>query len=358
MPAIILFSLLSLLFGSEEAEIVFAGDAMMHKAQIEAAARPGGVFDFKEYFSSVDDYFTTADYAVVNLETPVAGAPYSGYPCFNAPDAFVDALSEAGFDLFLTANNHTLDRHGHGLIKTTALLDSLGLDHIGTYARPATRDSVMPFIKEINGMRIGFLNYTYGTNGIRPSGNVVVDYIDRQLVSNDVASAREAGAELLIACVHWGVEYNLLPHPEQTSLARYLGQLGVDVVIGGHPHVVQPMEMTEKESGDRHLLVYSLGNFISNMKTRDTRGGAVVRIKIARDDDGKVRLKDASYRLVFTEPADSHHNFRLKWADVSRDDRAREFSRTARDLFMRHNKGITEDKPHRTHHIIESCSAD
>lgn len=343
----LLVSLLSLLFGNDEAEIVFAGDAMMHQGQLDAARRPGGIYDFTECFAAVAPYVTGADYAVVNLETPVSsGHRYSGYPCFNAPESYVDALADAGFDLFLTANNHTLDRHDAGLCATVRYLDNKRLDHIGTYADTADRDSVMPLVRNINGIKVGFVNYTYGTNGIQPGRDVVVDYIDRETIRRDVGAARDAGAEIIAACIHWGVEYKLLPHPSQTSLARFLTEeLGVELVIGAHPHVVQPMTMTTLPSGEDGLVVYSLGNFISNMKTRDTRGGAMLRVRLRRGDDGKVRIDHAAYTLVYTEPSDGSHNYRLVWPDESSDTRAGAFSRAARELFGSHNVRVTEYNP-------------
>lgn len=345
MPLYIaLISLLSLLFGNDEAEIVFAGDAMMHKAQIEAAHRADGSYDFSEYFEAIDGYIANADYAVVNLETPVSTPPYSGYPCFNAPEEYIDALADAGFDLFLTANNHTLDRRDRGLCNTIRNLDKRRLDHIGTYTCDSARSASVPFIKTINNIMVAFLNYTYGTNGITPGKEVKVDYINRELIRSDVESAKNAGAEFIIVCVHWGNEYKLLPDSAQRSLAQYIRSLGVDAIIGGHPHVIQPMEMSDNE-GSPQLTVYSLGNFISNMKTTDTRGGALVRIKISRGDDGKVRLSESSYRLVFTEPATSTHNFRLVWANLSKDSRAVAFTKSARNIFQKHNKNVEEEHP-------------
>lgn len=341
---LLIFSLLPLLSGSVEAEIVFAGDAMMHKAQIEAAGRKDGIFDFSEYFSGISDYIADADYAVVNLETPTAGKPYSGYPCFNAPDGFVDALADVGFDLFLTANNHTLDRHDRGLIKTASLLDSLKLSHIGTYPTSQLRDSVMPFIKTIGGIPVAFLNYTYGTNGISPGPKVVVDYIDRGKIKKDIENAKAAGAELIFACVHWGTEYKMLPDASQRSLEKFLRDEGVDAIIGSHPHVVQPIVLDTSGESPK-LTVYSLGNFISNMKTRDTRGGALVKVKIGRDSNGKAYITDTSYRLVFTEPAVPEHNYRLSWVDSSSDPRAAAFAREARRIYGIHNKGVSEDFP-------------
>ena len=342
MGFIVLISFLSLILGIDEAEIVFAGDAMMHQGQIDAARQSDGTYDFSEYFEHVDGYISSADYAVVNLETPTSRPPYSGYPCFNAPESYIDALAGAGFDLFLTANNHTLDRRDAGLRATVDALERRKLDHIGTYSSDSSRNASIPFVRNINGIRVGFLNYTYGTNGITPGRDVKVDYIDRDLIRDDVKATRAAGAEIIIACIHWGIEYKLLPHPSQTSLAHYLSDLGVEAIIGGHPHVIQPMELTDTDGGPR-LLVYSLGNLISNMKTCDTRGGALVKVKLTRGDDGLVRVSDASYRLVFTEPAAQGHNYRLRWADRSDDPRAKAFSRSARAIFDTHNKNVHED---------------
>lgn len=340
----ILFSLLSLVLGHDEAELVFAGDAMMHKAQIETAHRGNGFYDFAGYFDSISPYIISADYAVVNLETPVAGAPYSGYPCFNAPSQFVDALRRAGFDLFLTANNHTLDRGDRGLRATIDSLDARRLHHIGTYHDAEARSKQIPFIRNINGIRVGFLNYTYGTNGITPRGNVVVDYINRERIRADVDSTRRAGADIIVACMHWGDEYCLLPVNSEKEMARYLQSLGVEVIIGGHPHVIQPMEMTQSADGRNRLLVYSLGNFISNMKTRDTRGGAVVRLRLRRDENGRVNVTDACYRLVYTEQPPYAANFRLRWVDESSAPGASAFATSARGIFNKHNVNVPEGK--------------
>ncbi len=350
MPLLIplVVSLLSLLFGHDEAELLFAGDAMMHQAQIDCARRSDGSYDFSEYFSAIQPYVTSADYAVVNLETPVSPSHrYSGYPCFNAPASYIDALAGAGFDMFLTANNHTLDRHDAGLRATLDCLDARRLDHTGTYRSAAGRDSIHPLIRHLNGIAVGFLNYTYGTNGIKPGPKVIVDYIDRNKMRADVSRLRRAGAEIIAVCVHWGVEYKLMPNAGQESLARFLtDSLGVELVIGGHPHVVQPMHCDYENN---RLVAYSLGNFISNMKTRDTRGGAMLRICLRRDDKGRVRIADAHYRLIYTEPGGQRHNFRLVWPDHSHDPRAATFSAAARALFNTRNTAIPESRPRQQH---------
>ncbi|MDE5940749.1 MAG: CapA family protein, partial [Muribaculaceae bacterium] len=215
---------------SSEATLLFAGDAMMHQAQIEAARRCGGGsgYDYSECFSMVSSLVESADYAVVNLETPLGKSGFTGYPCFNAPVSYASALKDAGFDLFLTANNHTLDRRDKGLSYTIEALDSLEIPHVGTYLSPSSRNRAIPFIKDVKGFRIGFLNYTYGTNGISVQGDVVVDYIDRDKIARDVEATRSAGAEIVVAAMHWGEEYLLLPVRSQKSLADYLVSLGVD----------------------------------------------------------------------------------------------------------------------------------
>ncbi len=342
-------SLISLVSGYDEAELLFVGDAMQHQAQLDAARSSKSGYDYSAYFSAVEPYVREADFAVANLETPVGAAPYSGYPCFNAPPAFAKALSDAGFDLLLTANNHTLDRGAKGLKDTIATLDSLGIAHIGTYADDSARVRVLPKIVSINNIKFGFLNYTYGTNGIEPRDGVVVDYIDRASIKADVEAARQAGAELVAVCIHWGDEYKLLPNKQQKHTADFLEAIGVDLVIGSHPHVIQPMELRpNRYKPEKNIfIVYSLGNFISNMRTPDTRGGAMARIKIRRGADRKPRIEEADYRLVFTVPGTSPaNNFRLvepsKIDDAAWKDKAALFAKRARAIFDEHNIGVPE----------------
>lgn len=286
-----------------EIDLVFAGDAMMHTGQLEAAKRGDRGYDYSYCFSAISPYVRDADYAIVNLETPVAKSQYSGYPQFNAPESYVEALADAGFDLFLTANNHTLDRRDRGLVQTVATLDSLGLAHIGTYADAADRDSRLPLVVDINGFKVGFVNYTYGTNGFSVSTDAIVDYINADIIRADIANVRHAGAEIIVAAMHWGEEYTLVPVRYEKQWARFLEEEGVDIIMGGHPHVVQPMEFRENSStGKPMFLAYSHGNFISNMMTRDTRGGLMTRVTIARDSVGTAYVKSAAYKLVFTVP--------------------------------------------------------
>lgn len=291
------------LSSSGEIDLVFAGDAMMHTGQLEAAKRGSEGYDYSYCFSAIAPYVRDADYAIVNLETPVAKGACSGYPQFNAPVSYVAALAEAGFDLFLTANNHTLDRRDRGLKETVAALDSIGVSHVGTYADISDREARLPFIADINGFKVGFVNYTYGTNGFSTTTDAVVDYVNADRIRADIAKARNAGAEIIVAAMHWGEEYTLTPVRYEKQWARFLEDEGVDVIMGGHPHVVQPMEFrANRKTGKPMFLAYSHGNFISNMMTRDTRGGLMTRVTIARDSVGKAYVKKAAYKLVFTLP--------------------------------------------------------
>ncbi len=291
-----------------KATLLFAGDAMTHQAQLDQARKLSGgqAYDFSDCFTLIAPDIAAADYAVVNLETPLGGGHggYTGFPCFSAPDDYAAELKKAGFDLFLTANNHTLDRSDYGLRRTLAVLDSLRIPHTGTFRDKAEREKLVPFIADIKGIRIAFLNYTYGTNGLMPRDGAEVSLIDREAMKKEIKAAREAGAEMIAVCIHWGVEYQLHEHPSQRSLADFLLQQEVDMIIGSHPHVVQPMLIKETPSGKRVPVVYSLGNFISNMKTDDTRGGALVYVDISRDADGVCKVENMTYDTFYAAKPD------------------------------------------------------
>lgn len=342
-------TLSSLLFGEHDSvELVFAGDAMQHQTQINAAKQADGTYSYDECFDAIAPYVQDADYAVVNLEMPLGGTPYSGYPMFCAPDSYSFALKNAGFDLMLTANNHALDRRDKGAKRTLDVLDEQGLEHVGTYRDKTDREKALPLIKDINGFKIAFLNYTYGTNGIKVQKDVVVDYIDKAKIKKDIENARSAGAEVLCVAVHWGVEYVLLPNAAQKDLANFLTEQGVDLIIGGHPHVIQPMEMRwSKTHNKKVFLVYSLGNLISNMTTKDTRGGALAKVKLIRDENGKPIVDSASYRLVFTlQPGDGSKNFRVIPAEGyngALKTHCDIFVNNAEKIFNKHNIDVPRD---------------
>ena len=193
------------LSAQERITLLFVGDLMQHEAQIKAARTNGG-HDYSDCFRHVKKEISEADIAIGNLEVTLGGKPYRGYPSFSAPDEFLYAIKDAGFDVLLTANNHCLDRGLRGLERTAHLLDSLHTPFLGTYRTPEERQQRYPLLIEKNGFRIALLAYTYDTNGLRPSEPNIVNYIDTVQIKSDILSARQMKPDAIIACMHWGLE--------------------------------------------------------------------------------------------------------------------------------------------------------
>ena len=349
--SILMLSVVSLLQSNHTVNLTFVGDAMQHAPQITAAERADGTYDYSDCFTHLQEDIAWADLAVVNLECPLGGKPYTGYPCFSAPESYAIQLKKVGFDLFLTANNHCLDRRDKGLVRTCQTLDSLGIPHIGTYRDRHERDRRIPYIVNLKGMKIAFLDYTYGTNGIPIQGDVVVDFIDQQLIADDIALARERGAQAICVNLHWGIEYQLKPVASQRTLADWLVTQGVDLIIGGHPHVVEPMEVRYSEEYDKKvLLVYSMGNFISNQSDIDTRGGAMVKVSL-RMENGRAVIVEPRYKLFFVQkPRAAGENYVLipeARPDLLRADSKAEFTRfmsRTHELVTSHNIDVPVEK--------------
>ena len=279
--------------------LLFGGDAMQHLPQINSARTDAG-YDYTSCLAPVKNIISQADISIINFETTLGDKPYTGYPQFSSPDEFAKALKECGFDIFLTANNHCLDRYTQGAQRTLNQLDSLSITHIGTYRNSVERQHNYPMIKTVNNIHIAFLNYTYGKNGISPQVPFVVNLIDTLLIKQDINSARNKGAELLIACMHWGDEYHRYPNKNQKILANWLEKNGVQLIIGSHPHVVQPIELhTDSAGSAQSLVAYSLGNFVSNMQKRYCDGGIMLKVKICKEHE-QIRIISAGYILHFT----------------------------------------------------------
>ena len=349
--SILMLSVVSLLQSNHTINLMFVGDAMQHAPQITAAQQFDGTYDYTPCFQYIEDDVRWADLAVVNLECPLGGKPYTGYPCFSAPDSYAQRLKDVGFDLFLTANNHCLDRRDKGLVRTCQMLDSLRIPHIGTYRDQQERDRRIPYIVNVKGIRIAFLDYTYGTNGIPIQGNVIVDFIDQQQIERDIALARERGADAICVNLHWGIEYQLKPVAVQRTLADWLVTQGVDLIIGGHPHVVEPMEVRySKEYDKKVLLVYSMGNFISNQSDIDTRGGAMVKLSM-RLENGRPVIVEPRYKLFFVQkPVTRGENYVLipeARPDLLHPDSKGEFARfmqRTHDLVMSNNIDVPQEQ--------------
>lgn len=264
--------------------LLFIGDIMGHDEQIASARNSEtGNYEYDDVFRYVRDEISEADIAVANLEVTLGGSPYKGYPAFSSPASLASACMNAGIDVLATANNHSVDRGKKGILNTIRRLDSLGIRHTGTFADSISRDTLSPMIIERNGISIALLNYTYGTNGLKVPSPTIVNMIDTNLIASDIAKAKALKPDVIIPFVHWGIEYDTLPSPEQTRLAGFLFSKGANIVIGSHPHVLQQMERTLADScrNDR-IVVFSLGNYVSNQRTIRRDGGAMVRIELEK----------------------------------------------------------------------------
>ena len=333
--------------------LLFAGDLMQHGPQIKAALQKDGTYNYDECFARVKEEMERADVAIGNFEVTLGGKPYTGYPQFRAPDEYLQACIDAGFDILLTANNHCMDSYRQGLERTILTMDSMGVQHLGTYVDQAARDSTYPFLLEKNGFRIVLLNFTYDTNGIAIEAPSVVNLIDTVQILADLEKARAMLPHAIIALPHWGIEYQQLPSAQQRELAQWLLDNGVDHIIGGHPHVAQPLELSDDSL---HLVAWSLGNVVSNQSKPNTYGGDMVRMELREGGDdtpyGKAKLEDVAYMLYWvSRPNDNHfkHNYRILPIDVPDSEltgmerKQRHAIRSSmRRLMERHTKGVRE----------------
>ncbi|MEG1556343.1 MAG: CapA family protein [Bacteroidales bacterium] len=261
--------------------LIWAGDVMGHSPQFEAAYNDEiGRYEYDICFANVKNDIEHADFAIANLEVPLAGKPYSGYPNFSSPDELLDGLQNAGFDIILTANNHVVDRGKQGLERTLHQLKSRSLYFAGSYLNQKQRDTLYPVMIRKHGIKIALLNYTYGTNGIVVTEPNVVNYIDSAQIEQDIRKADSLGADFKIMTVHWGTEYQLHSNKKQQGLAQYFADLGVDAIIGGHPHVVQEYSVIYNKAGKPIPVYYSIGNYISNQRKPHTDGGIMVELTL------------------------------------------------------------------------------
>ena len=283
------------------------GDVMAHDGTYEAARIDDG-FDFDYMFADLLPYTRQADYLFGNLETVFAGKErgYSTYPAFNTPEQMGQSLARVlGVDLLSTANNHCMDRGVSGLVQTLDQLDEYGIAHTGTYR--SEEESRELFIAEINGARIAFLSYTYGLNGARPN-QYSVNIISKDTLRERAAAAREAGADYIIALLHWGTEYQRTASRDQRSLAQWLFEnTEIDLIIGNHPHVVQPIEEFRVEYDGREktgYVFYALGNFTSEQLFEYSNTGIMVNVHLVidREDYRKNRVDAITYTPIFVDP--------------------------------------------------------
>ena len=258
--------------------ILFAGDIMMHMPQINAAATDSG-YNFDSVFVFIKDIVTNCDIAVCNLETTLAGQPYSGYPQFSAPDALIDALKNNGFDVIATANNHSADRGLLGMTRTIDVIQEKGLAWMGTYQNQLQRDSLYPLMIEKNGIKLAFLNATYGTNGLPVPAPTLVNSLDTNELNTDLLKASKSN--IVIPFLHWGLEYQRKQNAEQEQLAKWFFGKGMKQIVGSHPHVVQELGFV-KHNNDSFFVAYSLGNFVSNQRERYKWSGIMVKLNFEK----------------------------------------------------------------------------
>lgn len=298
------------------ATLAVCGDTMSHMPQTNDAWDSAlGEHNYKPMLAAAKPYVAQADFAVANLETTFAGGPdYSGYPAFNTPDTLADALADAGFDLLLTANNHCMDRGFDALCRTLDVLDARGLQHVGTYRTAEERAANRGIaVADVGGISVAFLGYTYGTNGIPVrSGNEFsvslfnTDYMtslstpDEALIRDDLAAARALDADLIAVMIHWGQEYQTTQNEYQERLAALLFENGADLILGGHSHVPQPMELRTITGPDgeekQGFVCFSLGNFISAQNDPLTDTTAVLNLELTKDfETGKTRVTNIGY---------------------------------------------------------------
>lgn len=277
--------------------IVFAGDIMGHSPQFQAAYNPTTKkYSYDICFQNIKSYIQSADIAVANLEVPIAGKPYSGYPNFSSPDELLDGLKNAGYDVLLTANNHVLDRGQKGLERTIWSIKKRKLLSAGSYIDDIQRDSIYPLIIEKKGVRIALLNYTYGTNGIQVNKPNIVNYLDSIQIKKDIEKAKLKNADQIILTVHWGTEYELESNSFQREYAAFFVRNGVTLVVGGHPHVVQNAEIIYNTDSLAVPVYYSLGNSISNQRKLNTDGGIMLRVEIGTTSK---KILNTSYLPVY-----------------------------------------------------------
>ncbi len=281
---------------SSDISLVAVGDCLMHNTQIWSGEQTDGSYNFDSFFSEVEGLIKQGDYSSVSFEAPLAGpeSGYTGYPLFNSPDAIAQTFRQSGFDLVITANNHAFDQGYAGAMRTLDILRKTGLDTVGTYA--SEEESKAFLIKDIKGVKVGYLAYSYGTNGIAiPDGKAYCfNLLDRDKILSDIDQHRPQ-VDILVLILHWGNEYMPQPEAEQRLLAHEFLAAGVDVILGSHPHVIQPMETLNINNKDK-MVIYSMGNFISHQRGLERNSGIILNMKFNKNfTTGETNLLEVKY---------------------------------------------------------------
>lgn len=301
------------------------GDIMCHSPNYKDAYNASTKkYDFSTFFPQIKSYISNADIAVGNLETTFAGGnkAYSGYPTFNSPPQLAKDVQDLGIDVLTTSNNHSMDSGYNGLINTIDTLDDLGISHTGTFKSEEDKNKIL--IKDVNGVKIAFISYTYGTNGIAiPKGKeYCINLIDKDLIKKQLESAKAQNPDVICVSMHWGIEYKLQPNTEQTDLADYLFENGADIILGSHPHVLEPMEKRTVTLSDGTkkdgFVIYSLGNFISAQKDKYTKDSIILNLKITKHSQGNITIDSYDYTPIYMQDNGANATNRYELVDLEK----------------------------------------
>lgn len=304
--------------------LVATGDIMCHSTNFNAAyIKETKTYDFTPVFANVAKYISKADIAIGNLETTFAGKDrgYSGYPRFNSPSELGYALKNIGIDILSTANNHSMDTNYPGIVSTLDELDKIGIEHVGTARSIEEQNKIL--VKNVNGIKIAFLAFTYGTNGIPvPAGKEYsVNLIEKDLILNQIELAKNQNVDIICVSMHWGIEYSQKQSKDQIDLADYLFKHGVDIIIGNHAHVVEPMEkktITLEDGTEKEVFVaYALGNFVSGQVIEHTKTTGILDMKIRKcGEDGKILIDSVDYIPVYCYDRSNSSSNRYELIDI------------------------------------------
>lgn len=302
------------------------GDLMQHREQLDAAYNPAtNSYDYSDCFQAIQPILNLGDLTIGNLETTLAGTEYSqyrGWPRFNSPDEFALALKRAGFNLLITANNHSVDHFGHGMERTIKVLDSFGIDHTGTFLNQESRDLTYPYIVNEKGFRIAVLAYTDIVNILPVPAPYILNRAFEDQIKADLEKAKEMEPDFIITYMHWGNEYKNYPSSRQRILAEFLYDNGADFVVGAHPHVVQTIDKRGylgPVKNNPGLIVYSLGNFISDFSGKYTQGGLIFEIVLERTGNGDVAIQDYGFLPTWVDREEAERYVILPVSEIEAD---------------------------------------
>lgn len=301
------------------------GDTLCHNTQYwDAYNSKTDEYDFSYVYEDIKNYTLSSDITIGSLETTFAGKEkgYSNYPTFNTPDSLATALKDIGVDVVSLAGNHALDYGYIGLCRTIDVFDNIGLSHLGTYKTAEDQEKIL--IKDVKGVKIAFINYTYGTNGIPlPSGkDFCVNLIDKDFIKKQINQAKEQNVDMIVACMHWGTEYRTTANSEQKDLANFLFENGVDVILGNHPHVLEPMEkktITLQDGTTKDVfVVYALGNFTADQRDEITRDSAILNLTITKNSNGKISIDKVNYIPIYMYKNTNVSTHKFKILDIEK----------------------------------------